>query len=160
MPNGVLQVRIPDTARADGYMSYDATEAVTMKKGSYVKLSTASIPLPTVSFSTRLGDVCLDHRAEVEGYEFCQRSTTSLVKALDVDAHKIFLPYLRVSVRVPRPNITLEYPALFRAAVDDLSCQRIRDVTFDGSNLSTVGTGGMVTLAAALIRLLVVAQAR
>lgn len=42
------QVRIPDTARADGWMSHDATEAVTMKKGTYVKLSTASIPLPTV----------------------------------------------------------------------------------------------------------------
>lgn len=44
-----IQVRIPDTARADGWMSHDATEAVTMKKGTYVKLSTASIPLPTVS---------------------------------------------------------------------------------------------------------------
>lgn len=43
------QVRIPDTARADGWMSHDATEAVTMKKGTYVKLSTAAIPLPTVS---------------------------------------------------------------------------------------------------------------
>ncbi|CAN0466956.1 unnamed protein product, partial [Scytosiphon promiscuus] len=46
-----FQVRIPDTARADGWMSHDATEAVVMKKGSYVKLSTASIPLPTVSES-------------------------------------------------------------------------------------------------------------
>jgi len=44
-----MKVRIPDTARADGWMSHDATEAVTMKKGTYVKLSTASIPLPTVS---------------------------------------------------------------------------------------------------------------
>lgn len=42
-------MRIPDTARADGWMSHDATQAVVMKKGSYVKLSTASIPLPTVS---------------------------------------------------------------------------------------------------------------
>lgn len=33
-------------------MSHDATEAVTMKKGTYVKLSTASIPLPTVSTCT------------------------------------------------------------------------------------------------------------
>lgn len=44
-----MKVRIPDTARADGWMSHDATEAVVMKKGTYVKLSTASIPLPTVS---------------------------------------------------------------------------------------------------------------
>lgn len=47
-----FQVRIPDDARADGWMSYDATEAVGMKKGSYVKLSTATIPLPTVSSQT------------------------------------------------------------------------------------------------------------
>ncbi len=44
-----MKVRIPDTARADGWMSHDATAAVEMKKGTYVKLSTASIPLPTVS---------------------------------------------------------------------------------------------------------------
>lgn len=44
------QVRIPDTARADGWMCHDATEAVVMKKGCYVKLSTAAIPMPTVSF--------------------------------------------------------------------------------------------------------------
>lgn len=43
------QVRIPDTARADGWMCHDATEAVVMKKGYYVKLSTAAIPMPTVS---------------------------------------------------------------------------------------------------------------
>eukprot|EP00752_Nemacystus_decipiens_P002047 g1962.t1 len=51
-----LIVRIPDTARADGWMSHDATEAVTMKKGTYVKLSTASIPLPTVNQRELDGD--------------------------------------------------------------------------------------------------------
>jgi len=36
-------------ARADAYMSYDATAAELMRRGGYVKLCTASIPLPTVN---------------------------------------------------------------------------------------------------------------
>lgn len=40
-------------------MSHDATEAVTMKKGTYVKLSTASIPLPTVRIQPQRLDVTL-----------------------------------------------------------------------------------------------------
>ncbi|CAN0090631.1 unnamed protein product, partial [Ectocarpus fasciculatus] len=51
-----ITVRIPDTARADGWMSHDATEAVAMKKGTFVKLSTASIPLPTVNQRELDGD--------------------------------------------------------------------------------------------------------
>ncbi|CAN0100254.1 unnamed protein product, partial [Ectocarpus sp. 12 AP-2014] len=51
-----ITVRIPDTARADGWMSHDATEAVVMKKGTFVKLSTASIPLPTVNQRELDGD--------------------------------------------------------------------------------------------------------
>lgn len=60
-PTAVAQVRIPDTARADGWMSHDATEAVTMMKGTYVKLSTAAIPLPTVSLCPYFTCGCLDH---------------------------------------------------------------------------------------------------
>ncbi|CBJ29816.1 conserved unknown protein [Ectocarpus siliculosus] len=51
-----ITVRIPDTARADGWMCHDATEAVVMKKGTFVKLSTASIPLPTVNQRELDGD--------------------------------------------------------------------------------------------------------
>lgn len=51
-----ITLRIPDTARADGWMSYDATVATPMAKGSYVKLSTANIPVPTLNSRPLDGD--------------------------------------------------------------------------------------------------------
>ncbi|CAM9771646.1 unnamed protein product [Phaeothamnion confervicola] len=51
-----ITVRIPQTARADGWMSYDATASTNMTKGSYVKLCSAIIPMPTVNHHELDGD--------------------------------------------------------------------------------------------------------
>ncbi|KAG5190262.1 ATP-NAD kinase-like domain-containing protein [Tribonema minus] len=51
-----ITVRIPETARADGWMSYDATASVAMEKGSYVRLSTAQMPFPTLNLTPLDGD--------------------------------------------------------------------------------------------------------
>jgi hypothetical protein len=39
-----------------GWMSYDATASVAMEKGSYVKLSTAAMPVPTLNSRALDGD--------------------------------------------------------------------------------------------------------